>query len=394
MSRKQLSVLIFIVLAQFMCTSLWFAGNAVISQLTVIFSLSSDDIGLMISSVQIGFIVGTFGYALLTIADRFKASNVFLISAILGAISNLLIAIMPSIDYTGIILLRIMTGFFLAGIYPIGMKIASDYFEKGLGKALSFLVGSLVLGTAIPFLIASSGTNIEWQNVIYATSILAIIGGFLVWLFVGEGPYQTQSQKPKFEEMKEVFKDKEFKAASIGYFGHMWELYTFWAFVPFMFGINGYSNDEFDKIAFQSFFVIAIGTLACFIGGYLSEYFGTKKMARIFLSLSGLCCLLSPLIFTMPHWLFLVFMLFWGMVVIADSPLFSTLVAQNANPQLKGTALTLVTSIGFGTTVISIQLVSYLTTTIDYRMVFLILIPGPIIGLYFLRDSYSTAASS
>lgn len=392
MTGKQTRILIFIVLAQFMCTSLWFAGNAIIPQLSADLSLSSSDIGWMTSSVQLGFIIGTVIYAFFTIADRFNASNVFLISAMLGALSNALITL-PNLDYSGILAFRFMTGFFLAGIYPVGMKIASDFFEKGLGKALSFLVGALVLGTALPHFIAASGTDIQWQKVLYTTSYLALGGGFLIRFFVGDGPFRTKAQKPDFSAMKDVFKKPEFRAASIGYFGHMWELYAFWAFVPTLIRMNtDLLNSKTQSL--ESFYVIAIGALACFIGGYLSERFGTKKMARNFLLLSGLCCLISPFVFDLEHWVFLTFMLFWGMVVIADSPLFSTLVAQKAEPQLKGTALTLVTSIGFAITIVSIQLLSYLIIYVaNERLIFLILILGPITGLYYLRGGVKTASS-
>lgn len=392
MTGKQIRILIFIVVAQFMCTSLWFAGNAIIPQLSDDLSLSSSDIGWMTSSVQLGFIVGTIIYAFFTIADRFNASNVFLISAMLGGLSNALITL-PNLDYFGILAFRFMTGFFLAGIYPVGMKIASDFFEKGLGKALSFLVGALVLGTALPHFIAASGTDLQWQKVLYTTSYLALGGGFLIRFFVGDGPYRTKAQKPDFIMMKDVFKKPEFRAASIGYFGHMWELYTFWAFVPTLIRMNTDHLSPRD-MSMESFYVIAIGALACFVGGYLSERFGTKMMARNFLLLSGLCCLISPFVFDLPHWLFLTFMLFWGMVVIADSPLFSTLVAQKADPQLKGTALTLVTSIGFAITIVSIQLLSYLIIHVaNERLIFLILILGPITGLYYLRGGVKTASS-
>ncbi|MEM7297448.1 MAG: MFS transporter [Bacteroidota bacterium] len=393
MSKKQIVILIVIVIAQFMCTSLWFAGNAIMPQLSEVLSLTSTDVGWMTSSVQLGFIVGTIFYAFFTIADRFKASNVFVISALLGSISNWMITL-PGLDYSTILLFRFLTGFFLAGIYPVGMKIASDFFEKGLGKALSFLVGALVLGTALPHLVASWGTSLDWEVVLYITSILALIGGLMVKGFVGEGPFRKTGATPSFIEIGNVFKHKEFRAASIGYFGHMWELYAFWAFIPFMMRLNGDLGFDSIQISFYSFLVIALGALACFIGGFISEKFGTKRTATIFLLLSGLCCLISPFTFELHSSIYLAFMIFWGMVVIADSPLFSTLVAQEADPQLKGTALTLVTSIGFAITIVSIQLISFLINVMDERFVFLILAVGPASGLYYLRRSIINTASS
>lgn len=368
-----------IVIAQFFCTSLWFAGNAIMPDLAVKLDLTSSDVGYMTSSVQLGFIVGTLIYAIYTIADRFNPSNVFLVSALLGAACNALVVLDAS--FIQVLAYRFLTGFFLAGIYPVGMKIAADYFEKGLGKALSFLVGALVLGTALPHLIASYETSFDWKAVIIATSALATVGGLLIKLFVRTGPYRKQGQKPKFNEMRNVFRNKDFRAAAFGYFGHMWELYAFWAFVPFMLSQNGHGAINSRLISLQSFLIIAIGAIACFVGGFIAEKVGVRKTAKTFLILSGFCCLLSPLAFEFGSMYFLVFMTVWGMVVIADSPLFSSLVANKATPELKGTALTLVNNIGFTITIFSIQLMSYLMANYDVKYLFIILAAGPVFGI-------------
>lgn len=384
-------ILILIVFAQFFCTSLWFAGNAVMPDLAMKLDLITTDIGYMTSSVQLGFIIGTLVYALFTIADRFNPSNVFFISAILGAAFNTMLLLEAS--FYQILVFRFLTGFFLAGIYPVGMKIAADYYEKGLGKVLSFLVGALVLGTALPHLIASFDTSFDWKIVILATSCLAIVGGLLIKLFVGEGPFRKMGQKPKFTDMGKVFRNKSFRAAAFGYFGHMWELYAFWAFVPIVIRNNSHLRFyENELISFQSFLIIGSGAVACFLGGFVSEKMGTQKTARAFLLLSGLCCLFSPFAFEISRPFFIAFMIFWGMVVIADSPLFSSLVALRATPELKGTAMTLVNSIGFAITIVSIQLVSYLLENVDERMVLLPLALGPIVGWISLRDSTSLSS--
>lgn len=383
MKKKEVIVLLFIVIAQFMCTSLWFAGNAALPQLGTILNLSTEALGWMTSSVQFGFIIGTLVYSFFTIADRFNASSVFLISAILGALANTLITIQET--YFGMLFFRFLTGFFLAGIYPVGMKIASDHFEKGLEKAMSFLVGALVLGTALPHLIASFDTSLNWKFVLYITSCLAVLGGLLIKLFVGEGPFKKRGSKPRLSAVADIFKNKKFRAASFGYFGHMWELYAFWAFVPLMLKSNGHLRFYSEElISFQSFIIIALGSISCAIGGFLSEKFGTRKMAALFLFASGVCCLISPIAFEFGRPFFLAFMIFWGLVVIADSPLFSTLVAQNSNPEIKGTALTLVTSIGFAITILSIQLLSYLSVQLG-EFAYLFLFLGPVFGLISLR---------
>jgi MFS family permease len=346
------------------------------------FDLAPTALGSLTSAVQLGFIIGTLVFAVLSVADRFSPSKVFFVCAIIGSIFNLG-AVWEENTLISLISSRFATGFFLAGIYPVGMKIASDYFEKGLGRSLGFLVGALVLGTSFPHLLKQFTQNIQWELVIYFTSGLAGLGGILLVLFVPDGPFQKRSQKPDFSAFFQVFKKREFRASAFGYFGHMWELYTFWAFVPFL--LISYqelhSTTEFN-IPLLSFIIIGSGSLSCILGGYISEKIGVRKTALYFLLLSGLCCLLSPLfmLYTSSP-VFVLFLIFWGMVVIADSPLFSTLVATNAPAEIKGTALTIVNSIGFAITIGSIQLLNILRLEISAVFLFAILAIGPILGL-------------
>lgn len=378
-------ILPIIVIAQFFCTSLWFAGNGVLISLIGYFNLGENSFGNITAAVQFGFIIGTLLFAILTLTDRYSPSKVFLWCAILGAIFNLGI-VWEGNGWTSILLFRFFTGFFLAGIYPVGMKIAADYFDKGLGKSLGYLVGALVLGTALPHLLKWLSAVFPWQYVIYATSVLAVLGGLLMVFLVPNGPFRKQSQQLNFTACFSVFKKKDFRAAAFGYFGHMWELYTFWAFVPFLLGLHAELQGNYAfPVSFWSFWVIAVGGLACVLGGYISERSGTKRTAAIALFLSGICCLVSPLLLLYaPTPVFLVFLLFWGMVVIADSPLFSTLVAQNAPIEIKGTALTIVNSIGFAITIVSLQAIPLLQKLITNEYLFMVLALGPLFGLLAL----------
>ncbi|MCH2199067.1 MAG: MFS transporter [Flavobacteriales bacterium] len=383
--RQLKFILPVIVLAQFFCTSLWFAGNGVMPGLIENFGLEANDLGHLTSVVQFGFIVGTLLFALLSVADRFSPSHVFFTCALLAGSFNLAV-IWDENDFQSIIAIRFFTGFFLAGIYPVGMKIASDYFHEGLGKSLGFLVGALVLGTAFPHLLSGISTTFEWQSVLITTSILAFIGGLMILLFVPDGPFRKRSQQVEFSAMFKVFKAPAFRSAAFGYFGHMWELYAFWAFVPIMITAFNKVHDHAFNVSLASFAIIAIGGIACVAGGFLSQRFGVKKVATLSLLISGVCCLLCPFVFLSGSAILMIpFLLIWGMSVIADSPLFSTLVAQNAPAEWKGTALTIVNSLGFAITIMSIQLVSALLANAESSFIFMILAIGPLFGLIALR---------
>lgn len=371
-----------IVISQFCCTSLWFAGNGVMDELVTTFALSPLALGHLTSAVQFGFIVGTLLFALLTIADRFSPSKVFFACALLAAAFNL--ATIGQWNSLGSLLfLRFMIGFFLAGIYPIGMKIAADYFDKRLGRSLGLLVGALVVGTSFPHFLNISVGSLNWQLVLQFVSGLAVLGGIMMLLLVPDGPYRKASQQLDLTAFFRVFRQPNFRAAAFGYFGHMWELYAFWAFVPVM--LLSYATlhpgNDFN-ISLWSFAIIGIGGLACFLSGQLSLRLGPRRVALTALTLSGICCLVSPLLFWQPSgFLFIAFLLFWGMVVVADSPLFSTLVAQNAPPEHKGTALTVVNCLGFSITIFSIQLLNLLQAQVDPAWLYVLLAFGPLSGL-------------
>jgi MFS family permease len=378
-------ILPIIVLSQFCCTSLWFAGNAIMSDLVKDLNLNQQFLAHLTSSVQFGFIVGTLVYAILTISDRFSPSKVFFFSSLLAGLFNLGICL-NTINSSEILLFRFLTGFFLAGIYPVGMKIASDYSQTGLGKSLGFLVGALAFGTALPHLIKNFIIDFPWKYVLYATTILCLVGGLSILLFVPDGPFRKTAQRIRFTAFLDGFKKSDFRSVAFGYFGHMWELYTFWAFVPIMllFYNEHYPENPFN-IPLFSFLIIASGGISCFISGLLSQTFGAKKVAKISLFISCSCCLLSPLfLFSSSAFLFITFLFIWGFTVIADSPLFSTLVAQNSPEESRGTSLTIVNCIGFLITIISIQVINYFSDKIDGQYIYMILAIGPILGLIAL----------
>jgi MFS family permease len=378
-------VLVIIVFSQFCCTSLWFAGNGVLPSLVTTFDLQPSALSHLTSSVQLGFITGTLFFALLSLADRISPSKLFFVSAQLGALANLL-TLFEGNSLLSLMGIRFLTGFFLAGIYPVGMKIASDYFKTGLGLSLGFLVGALVLGTAFPHLLNSLTHSISWIYVLVVVSVLASAGGFFMLVLVPDGPFHRAASKLDLSASLRVFKSIPFRRAAFGYFGHMWELYTFWAFTPLLFQTHMTLNGSAYNVPLVSFVVISSGALSCVIGGLLSKRFGAETVALSSLFLSGLCCLLSPVVLLNSSGLgFTIFMMLWGMTVIADSPLFSTLVAKNCPQDIKGTSLTVVNCIGFSITILSIQWIGQLMTIVPTAFTFLVLSIGPIFGLVYAK---------
>ena len=385
-------ILPIIIFSQFTGTSLWFAGNAVIADLQSDWDLAEQSVGYITSAVQLGFIIGTLVFAFLAVADRFSPRKVFFWCSIAGAAANILVLVGPE-SLFGLLFLRFTTGFFLAGIYPVGMKIAAGWYEKDLGRALGYLVGALVLGTAFPHLLRGMGTELPWQQVIIGVSILAVCGGVLMHIFVPDGPHLPKGSKFNPRALAIVFRSKAFRASAFGYFGHMWELYTLWAFIPVWLLAYAQTINMELNVSVWSFGIIASGFIGCAVGGLVSEKTGSAKVAATQLLISGICCLLSPFLFDAGVIIFLAFLVVWGITVIGDSPQFSALNAENAPREYVGSALTIANSIGFLITVFSIEMVNALLPVVGPQIIFWLLIPGPVFGLWALRPLYQSNVS-
>ncbi|MBI2282897.1 MAG: MFS transporter [Bacteroidetes bacterium] len=383
--QRSVTVLPFIVAAQFACTSVWFAGNAVINDIIRYFALSTEVLGHLVSAVQLGFITGTLLFAVFTVSDRFSPSRVFVVCALAAALCNL--SVFVAEGFSSLMLARFATGFFLAGIYPVGMKIAADHHQQGLGTALGWLVGALVLGTAFPHLVHVYPAGFSWKWVIAISALLSVTGAWIIGLFVPDGPYRSRSNGFDPAVLLKIFRNADFRSAALGYFGHMWELYAFWAFVPSVFHtyFSVHNDQGNEPVALLSFLVIAIGAPACVMGGYLSRRWGSARTAFLALLISASCCLLSPFFFQLPFPVFLLLMLVWGMSVVADSPQFSTLVAGSISPEVRGTALTITNSIGFTITILSIETLNYLRDDLPSRYLYLLLAAGPLLGMLAMK---------
>ncbi|MBJ9985908.1 MFS transporter [Acinetobacter sp. S40] len=371
-------------IAQLFGTSLWFSANSAAFDLIREWKISISGIGFLTNAVQMGFILGTFLIAFIGIADRYKASLIFACSAVFGAIFNLCFAWLSQNIYEALFF-RFLVGISLAGIYPIGMKLIIEWAPQKASLALSQLVAMLTLGTALPYALNGISTELPWRNIISISSILAFIASILVY-FLGDGKQEKRDHKqPSNRSQSHIsaFQIPNFKAAAVGYFGHMWELYTFWTLVPLLI-VQTKINDSFTyfNVSFLTFTVISVGALGCIFGGVLSRYIQSKTIALASLALSGLCCFLFVLSWKIiPAWGLIIILIIWGVTVIADSPQFSALSAQACPPEKLGSALAIQNSIGYFLTVISIGITTLAFDKFGVDSIWIILI-GPFLGFW------------
>ncbi len=372
-----------IVFAELLGTSLWFSINSVADNLMSTWDINLAGIGLLTNAVQLGFVAGTLIFAFGGIADRFRPSRIFSICALLGALFNGLFALYADSILLGSVL-RFLVGVCLAGIYPIGMKLIITWDPEKASQRLAQLVGMLILGTALPHATRYFGVDWPWQLVILFSSILALLAMIMIF-WLGDGPHlkMTGQSNIKPISIRSIFTIPRYRSSAFGYFGHMWEVYAFWAMVPMLVAVTHQISNPTDLSGF-AFVVIAMGAVGCFIGGQLSKTISSSRVASYALGLSGLCCLIYPWVKEAPLLLQLLFWAIWGMSAAADSPQLSAISAKACPPEIVGTALTIQNAIGFGITMISIQLctvlIPYLNNYISW-----VLLPGPVIGLIVLN---------
>lgn len=379
-------VLPLIVLSQFAGTSLWFAVNAVMPDLQAAWGLPATAVGTLTSAVQLGFVAGTLVFALLMVADRFSPSRVFMVCALLGALANAA-TLWTAGSFSLLLGLRFAVGFLLAGIYPVGMKIAASWYRQGLGAAMGVLIGALVLGTALPHGLralvgeGADGLLPSWQGVVLGVSLLAAAGGLVTGLLVPDSPWLQRGARITPAALRLVWHDRRLRASVFGYFGHMWELYTFFVLVPLIVGLRLAGSAQ----SAASFFIIGAGFIGCVGGGLLVRRWGSACVAQLQLGISGACCLLAPVLLLAPDALFLAWLLLWGLTVSGDSPQFSTLTAQNAPPAVVGSVLTFVNCIGFAISVLSIELFVAALPHVALAWLLPLLGLGPLAGLWMFR---------
>jgi MFS transporter, DHA1 family, inner membrane transport protein len=380
-----------IVLSQFAATSLWFAANAIMPDLQRAWGLPATAVGTLTSAVQLGFVCGTLVFALLMLADRFQPSRVFLVCSLLGALLNA--SMLLADGRLGLLVsLRFGVGFVLAGIYPVGMKIAASWYRERLGAVMGVLIGALVLGTALPHALramagdaAALASNVAgyrpWQVVVVGVSLLAAAGGLATAWLVPVNPEAPRGARITPKALGLIWSDWRLRASVFGYFGHMWELYAFFVLVPLIVATRLAGT----AVSATAFWAIAAGFAGCVGGGLLVRRFGSARVAQVQLATSAACCLAAPVMLLAPVPLFMAWLLLWGATVSGDSPQFSTLTAQNAPAAVVGSVLTFTNCIGFAISVASIELFVRAAQVWPLAQVLPWLALGPALGLWMVR---------
>jgi sugar phosphate permease len=373
-------------LAELLGMSLWFAASAVSGQLAVRWSLDSAQTGWLTTIVQLGFVCGTALSAMLNLADVIPSRKLFAISALAGAAVNAGIILAPG--YSVALVLRFLTGFFLAGVYPPSMKMIATWFRAQRGLAIGTLVGALTVGKATPYLVHAI-PNVGVPAVILTASAGAVLAALLVTIAFSEGPYPFAPRPFSWGLVATVVRVREWRLSTGGYLGHMFELYAFWTWIPAFLAASVAASpagrESAGIVSLIAFGTIAVGGAGCVWGGLYADRSSRERLVTIALIASGSCSIIVGFFFGASLWILAPIALVWGFFVVADSAQFSALVTESVPAHAVGTALTVQTSLGFLLTMVTIQGVPWVASRTGWQWAFAMLAIGPALGIAAIR---------
>jgi MFS family permease len=359
--------------------STWFSTAAVLGQLRTVWALSSGQASWLTIAVQLGFVAGAVSSSVTNLADRIPPLRLLFIGASGAAVANAGLVFVGGFEPA--LVLRFVTGAFLAAVYPPALKAMSAWYRTGRGLALGVMIGALTVGSALPHLLNGLG-GVEWRLTIVSASALTFAGGVLVERFGVVGPHASPSAVFDLSQIGNIIREREFRLATLGYFGHMWELYAMWAWIA------AFYTDVLESAraaSFVAFAVIAAGGAGSVYAGFVSDRRSRSEAAALALRWSGSISLFIGFLVNAPAVILVVVGLVWGFWVVADSAQFSTIVSETSPPAYIGTALTMQLAAGFVLTVFTIFLVPVVRDAFGWGWAFMMLAPGPLVGVWAMR---------